>query len=132
MEWRLILFVLPALFALSCGDAGLPGGFRDVNIEEDVGAQKALEAAVAWHNKVTNGIYLTKVREVKKVEVQVVAGLNYKITAIMARTSCKKDASSEMCLFSEDPENAQTYECTFNVWVRPWLKSPPKVTQQCS
>ncbi|XP_074532089.1 cystatin-C-like [Halichoeres trimaculatus] len=132
MEWRLILFVLPALFALSCGDVGLPGGFRDLNIDEDVGAQKALEAAVALYNKESNSDYFTNVREVKKVEVQVVTGLNYKITAIMARTSCKKDAASEMCLFSEDPGNAQTHVCTFNVWVRPWLESPPKVTQKCS
>lgn len=132
MEWRLILFALVTLFALTCGHETMVGGSKDVNIEDDDRAQKALKAAVEEHNKRRNCMYLTKVQEVKKAEVQVVEGLLYKITVVMARTPCRKDGNPEMCPFFEDQSKAKPYECTFHVWSRPWLENHTLVYEECS
>lgn len=67
--WKLLLPVLAAVFAAGLG--GMTGGFRDVDLNTDEGAQNALNFAVVQHNRGTNDMYLSQVAEVVKAQAQV-------------------------------------------------------------
>ncbi|XP_039994885.1 cystatin C (amyloid angiopathy and cerebral hemorrhage) [Xiphias gladius] len=128
MMWKLVFAALAAVFAVGLG--GMVGGFQDADVNE-AGVQNAINFAVVQHNRGTNDLYLRQVAEVVKVKRQVVAGTKYVITAIMAKTPCRKDLVNEVCAIHQDPQLAQPYQCTFTVWSRPWMNDIKLLNQQC-
>ncbi|XP_034538060.1 cystatin-like [Notolabrus celidotus] len=129
MKSRIILFILAAVVALTSGS--MVGGVTEISMK-DVGARKALQAAVEQHNRQSNNMCLTTVQQVIKVESQVVEGLLYRIKVIMASTSCRNPTTAVQCAINEDPEKAQLFECTFEVWVREWMTPDPITVQHTS
>ncbi|XP_028279458.1 cystatin C (amyloid angiopathy and cerebral hemorrhage) [Parambassis ranga] len=127
--WKVVFPVLAAVFAVGLG--GMAGGFRDVDLNADEGAQNALNFAVVQHNKATNDMYLSQVAEVVKAQAQVVAGMKYVITVKMGKTPCRKDSAAEVCAVHQDPAKARPYQCTFTVWSRPWLNDIRLIDQTC-
>ncbi|CAJ1067731.1 cystatin-C [Xyrichtys novacula] len=75
-------------------------------------------------------MYISGVREVRKVEVQVVEGILYKIHVIMGNTPCRKTSALKQCTVHGDSELTRPYECTFRVWQRPWL-GETQVWEKC-
>ncbi|XP_070833668.1 cystatin C (amyloid angiopathy and cerebral hemorrhage) [Chaetodon trifascialis] len=128
MMWKVVFPLLAALFAVGFG--ALVGGFQDIDVNDE-GAQNALNFAVAFHNRGSNDMYLSKVAEVVKVQRQVVSGLKYIITVKMGKTPCRKTDASEVCAIHEDPEKARVYQCTFTVWSRLWLNDIRVQKQEC-
>uniref|UniRef100_A0A3Q3FNA8 Cystatin-like n=1 Tax=Labrus bergylta TaxID=56723 RepID=A0A3Q3FNA8_9LABR len=129
--WKIVLPLLAAGF--SVGLAGLIGGPTDISASNE-GAVNALNFAVIEHNRQSNRLLLTKPQEVIKVQRQVrmVAGYLYIITVRMASTSCRKSAATEQCAIQEDPAKAQSYQCTFKVWDKPWSGEIKLTEQTCT
>ncbi|XP_042357855.1 cystatin C (amyloid angiopathy and cerebral hemorrhage) [Plectropomus leopardus] len=127
--WKIILPLLATVFAV--GSASLVGGFRDTDINNDQGAQEALNFSVIQHNRGTNDLYLRQVTEVVKVEKQMVAGIKYIITVKMARTSCRRDRINEECSVHQSPAQAQPYQCEFTVWSKPWENFITVLKENC-
>lgn len=65
--WKVAFLVFAAVSAVS---SSMPGGFQDVN-PNDEGVKNALNFAVVQHNRVSNDMYLSQVAEVVKVQSQV-------------------------------------------------------------
>ncbi|XP_063347603.1 cystatin C (amyloid angiopathy and cerebral hemorrhage) [Pelmatolapia mariae] len=126
--WKVALTVLAAVLAVGYG--AMVGGLRDADINDE-GVQNALHFAVVQHNRGSNDLYLNQVAEVIKVQSQVVAGIKYVITVKMARTPCRKDGVEEVCAIETDQAKAKSYQCTFEVWSRPWLNSIQLLKNEC-
>ncbi|XP_045925989.1 cystatin C (amyloid angiopathy and cerebral hemorrhage) [Micropterus dolomieu] len=126
--WKIVFTVLAAVLAVGLG--GLVGGFQDTDVNDE-GLRNALNFAVVQHNRGNNDMYLSQVAEVVKVQRQVVAGSKYIITVRMAKTPCRKDSANEVCAIHEDPAQARPYECTFEVWSRPWLNDIRLLKEEC-
>uniref|UniRef100_A0A3B4GNA6 Cystatin-like n=1 Tax=Pundamilia nyererei TaxID=303518 RepID=A0A3B4GNA6_9CICH len=114
--------------ALAVGYGAMVGGLTDADINDE-NVQNALHFAVVQHNRGSNDLYLSQVAEVIKVQSQVVAGIKYVITVKMAKTPCRKDGVEEVCAIHTD--QAKPYQCTFEVWSRPWLNSIELVKNEC-
>ncbi|XP_008281710.1 cystatin C (amyloid angiopathy and cerebral hemorrhage) [Stegastes partitus] len=126
---KLVVFtVLAGVFAVGLG--GLVGGPSDVDVN-DAGVQNALNFAVVQHNRGTNDLYLSQVAQVVKAERQVVAGMKYFITVRLAKSTCKKNSTNEVCSIHTDPEKARPYQCKFTVWSRPWISDIQLVEERC-
>ncbi|CAL1578221.1 unnamed protein product [Knipowitschia caucasica] len=119
--------VIFAVF-LSGAWCAMTGALKDMDVNDTV-VQDALTFAVNKHNMGTNDVFRNDVVRVVKAQSQVVAGRKFIITVDMARTNCRKDRTNEVCV--ADP-GAQTYQCTFTVWSRPWLKDIQLTAQTCS
>ncbi|XP_005749389.1 cystatin C (amyloid angiopathy and cerebral hemorrhage) [Pundamilia nyererei] len=126
--WKVALTVLAA--ALAVGYGAMVGGLTDADINDE-NVQNALHFAVVQHNRGSNDLYLSQVAEVIKVQSQVVAGIKYVITVKMAKTPCRKDGVEEVCAIHTDQAKAKPYQCTFEVWSRPWLNSIELVKNEC-
>uniref|UniRef100_A0A3P8R8N3 Cystatin domain-containing protein n=1 Tax=Astatotilapia calliptera TaxID=8154 RepID=A0A3P8R8N3_ASTCA len=122
--WKVALTILAA--ALAVGYGAMVGGLTDADINDE-NVQNALHFAVVQHNRGSNDLYLSQVAEVIKVQSQVVAGIKYVITVKMAKTPCRKDGVEEVCAIHTD----QPYQCTFEVWSRPWLNSIELLKNEC-
>ncbi|KAJ8361483.1 hypothetical protein SKAU_G00180080 [Synaphobranchus kaupii] len=94
------------------------GGYSDAN-PNDPAVKNALQYAIAQYNSNNKDMFISQVSRIIKVEQQVVAGVNYKITVEMSRTSCKK-GEEKACSTHEDPAIGKPYECTFLVYTRAW------------
>uniref|UniRef100_A0A3P9BP20 Cystatin C (amyloid angiopathy and cerebral hemorrhage) n=1 Tax=Maylandia zebra TaxID=106582 RepID=A0A3P9BP20_9CICH len=126
--WKVALTILAA--ALAVGYGAMVGGLTDADInDEDV--QNALHFAVVQHNRGSNDLYLSQVAEVIKVQSQVVAGMKYVITVKMVKTPCRKYGVDQVCAIHTDQAKFQPYQCTFEVWSRPWLNSIELLKNEC-
>uniref|UniRef100_A0A3B3TTV1 Cystatin-like n=1 Tax=Poecilia latipinna TaxID=48699 RepID=A0A3B3TTV1_9TELE len=99
-----------------------------IDIHND-GVQNALNFAVVQHNRRNNDMFLRQAAEVVKAQVQVVAGLKYILTVKMVKTSCRKNTFNQVCDVKSLP--ADTYQCKFTVWSRPWLNDIEMVEEKC-
>ncbi|XP_034407632.1 cystatin C (amyloid angiopathy and cerebral hemorrhage) [Cyclopterus lumpus] len=129
MMWKIVLSVLAAVFAVGSGSS-MSGGYRVIDANDE-GVRNALAFSVVEHNRASNDMFLSQVAKVIKAERQVVAGYNYEITVMMAKTPCRKDGAKDVCAIHPDPANARPYQCTFTVWSRPWLNDLRLTTQTC-
>ncbi|XP_024660488.2 cystatin isoform X2 [Maylandia zebra] len=126
--WKVALTVLAAALAVGYGTP--VGGLTDADINnEDV--QNALHFAVIQHNRDSNDLYIRQVVEVIKVQSQVVAGMKYVITVKMVKTPCRKYGVDQVCAIHTDQAKFQPYQCTFEVWSRPWLNSIELLKNEC-
>ncbi|XP_077586580.1 cystatin C (amyloid angiopathy and cerebral hemorrhage) [Stigmatopora nigra] len=128
MILRVTFLLLGIAYAEAVGC--LTGGLVDVDLDRESAAQTALSFAIKHHNVASNDIYLRQMTDLIRAQKQVVAGIMYHFTVKLAKTSCRKN-SNEQCGIIQDPVAAQPYECTFEVWSRPWLNQEPKVQQTC-
>ncbi|XP_055745624.1 cystatin-like [Salvelinus fontinalis] len=126
MNWRIVVPLLAVGFIVTSAD-GIPGGVVDADMN-DPATRDALKFAVAEYNKGTNDTYAWQVAEVVKAQKQVVAGMKYIFTVQMARTLCMKGRVKD-CAVHQYP--AVTYQCTFEVWSRPWLGASQLIKQAC-
>ncbi|CAB1313032.1 unnamed protein product [Coregonus sp. 'balchen'] len=129
IEWKIVVPLLAVAFTVA-SSAGLIGGPMDANMNEE-GMRDALQFAVVEHNKKTNDMFVRQVAEVVKAQRQVVSGIKYIFTVQMARTPCRKGGVEKVCSVHKDPEMAAPYQCTFEVWSRPWLSEIQMVKNQC-
>ncbi|XP_056291459.1 cystatin C (amyloid angiopathy and cerebral hemorrhage) [Pseudoliparis swirei] len=129
MTWKIALLVLAVVFTVGSVGAMI-GGFQDID-SNDEGVRNALSFSVVQHNRNSNDMFLSQVAEVIKAERQLVAGYKYRLTVRMAKTPCRKGGAGEVCEIHQDPANAQTYECMFTVWSRPWLNEIRMIEQTC-
>uniref|UniRef100_A0A3B3V9E8 Cystatin-like n=1 Tax=Poecilia latipinna TaxID=48699 RepID=A0A3B3V9E8_9TELE len=125
MNWKIAFVLLSALAAV---EGSLVGGATDIDIHND-GVQNALNFAVVQHNRRNNDMFLRQAAEVVKAQVQVVAGLKYILTVKMVKTSCRKNTFNQVCDVKSLP--ADTYQCKFTVWSRPWLNDIEMVEEKC-
>ncbi|KAL0964820.1 hypothetical protein UPYG_G00329450 [Umbra pygmaea] len=128
MDWRIIVPLLAVSFAAEC--ASMPGGTIDADLN-DRGVKNALEFAVVEHNKRTNDMFVWQVSNVVEAKTQVVAGMKYFFTVKMARTQCKKGGVETACSVNNDPQAAAAYECSFEVWSRPWISDIRLLKNTC-
>lgn len=68
MMWKTVVVVLSAIFAVSFGS--MPGAPHEIDVNDE-GARSAMNFAVGEHNKVSNDLFVSQVKEVVKVEKQV-------------------------------------------------------------
>ncbi|XP_033873447.1 cystatin-like [Acipenser ruthenus] len=133
--WKHSFSFLTLLFAVAavCVTGGIPGGPVDVVIGDE-GVQDALKFAVTEFNKASNDIYVSRVSQVVRLQMQVVAGIKYIMTVKMGRTSCRKGTAKniELCAFHDGPKLAKTSTCTFEVWSRPWIPDTKLVKKTCT
>uniref|UniRef100_A0A3Q3FJT5 Cystatin domain-containing protein n=1 Tax=Labrus bergylta TaxID=56723 RepID=A0A3Q3FJT5_9LABR len=120
MMWKLVLLVF-----FSIGVLGRIGGRDEIDLNQDVEARELLKSAVEEHSQF-----------VDKLEfVTVVEGVKYFFTVTMARTQCLKvdanDKENGLCVVHTDPDEAKPYQCSFTVWVRPWISTSKEFTQTC-
>ncbi|MED6258127.1 hypothetical protein ATANTOWER_003273, partial [Ataeniobius toweri] len=86
-------------------DLPMAGGISKIEYaDNDEEFQRALQFAVIQHNNGTNDTVLRQVTKVLLAESQVVAGTNYIMTVILARTSCEKEGQAE----NYHPQRART------------------------
>ncbi|XP_074502635.1 cystatin C (amyloid angiopathy and cerebral hemorrhage) [Sebastes fasciatus] len=128
MMGKIVLLVFAAVLAVA--SAGMVGGFQNVDVNDE-GVQNAINVSVVHHNKGTNDMYLRQVEEVVSAERQVVAGMKYRITLRLAKSTCRKDRANDECAIHTDPKKAQPYECVFTVWSRVWLKEIKVTHERC-
>ncbi|XP_037540992.1 cystatin-C [Nematolebias whitei] len=126
--WKTALPFLAA--ACAVGLRVMPGGIMDKDVNNE-GVQSALNFSVSQHNNGHNDTYLHKVIEVIKAQAQVVAGMKYFINVNLAKTTCMKDSENELCDIQTDPQLAQTFQCNFTVWSRPWLNDIRLLKHTC-
>ncbi|XP_073691025.1 cystatin C (amyloid angiopathy and cerebral hemorrhage) [Garra rufa] len=117
MYFKMIVPFLAVILAVA--NAGMTGGFKDADINEE-GVKNALQFAVAQYNRQSNDAYVSEVASVVKARKQVVAGLKYVFTVNMGRTSCRKGGVQNLCTVHEDPSFARVTECNITVWTKPW------------
>nr|XP_015799650.2 cystatin-C [Nothobranchius furzeri] len=141
--WKVVLLFFAALIAAVLP---IPGGLFDIKAN-DTDVQEVLSFFTIQHNNGTNDTYLHQVREVVRVQAQVVAGLKYYFTVNMARSTCRKDdaeedsskkddvnkddAKKEECVIQTEPALAHSYQCTFTVWSRRWLNDTRLLEHKC-
>ncbi|XP_047208073.1 cystatin-like [Girardinichthys multiradiatus] len=129
--WKVSFPFFAALLAFGLCQP-MAGGINKIeDADNDKGFQRALQFAVIQHNNGTNDTVLRQVIEVVSAKSQVVAGTNYIMTVILARTSCEKEGQAENCTIHKEPEHAQPYQCTFTVWSRPWLNKTQLTKEEC-
>ncbi|MEQ2234970.1 hypothetical protein ILYODFUR_036873, partial [Ilyodon furcidens] len=89
-------------------DLPMAGGISKIeDADNDEEFQRVLQFAVIQHNNGTNDTVLHQVTKVLLAESQVVAGTNYIMTVILARTSCEKEGQAENCTIHKEPKHAQ-------------------------
>ncbi|KAJ8361482.1 hypothetical protein SKAU_G00180070 [Synaphobranchus kaupii] len=115
-SWKI---TLPLFVLFLAVESGLVGGYNDAN-PNDPAVKNALQYGIAQYNRNSNDMFVSQVSRIIKAEQQVVAGMNYKITVEMSRTSCKKGGDEKVCSTHEDPAIGKPYECTFLVYTRVW------------
>ncbi|XP_020351216.1 cystatin [Oncorhynchus kisutch] len=128
MEWKIVVPLLAVAFTVA--NAGLIGGPMDANMN-DQGMRDALQFAVVEHNKKTNDMFVRQVAKVVNAQKQVVSGIKYIFTVQMGRTPCRKGGVEKVCSVHKDPQMAVPYNCTFEVWSRPWMSDIRMVKNQC-
>ncbi|XP_056108962.1 cystatin-like [Rhinichthys klamathensis goyatoka] len=129
MYFKMIVAFLAVM--LGVASAGLVGGPIDADMNDD-GAQNALQFAKAqFNNHCFNDSFVLQIREVVKVQKQVVSGLKYIFTVKVARTSCRKGGVETLCAVHKDPAVADVTQCKIAVWSQPWLKSITVVENTC-
>ncbi|XP_055745623.1 cystatin-like [Salvelinus fontinalis] len=126
MNWKIVGPLLAVAFIVTSADV-IVGGVVDADIN-DPATRDALKFAVAEYNKGTNDMYVRQVAKVVKAQKQVVAGMKYIFTVQMARTLCRKGGVKD-CAVHLAP--AATYQCTFEVWSRPWLGASQLIKNVC-
>ncbi|KAM9412330.1 cystatin-like isoform 2-T2 [Salvelinus alpinus] len=126
MNWKIVVPLLAVAFIVTSAD-GIPGGVVDADMN-DPATRDALKFAVAEYNKGTNDLYVRHVAKVVKAQKQVVAGMKYIFTVQMARTLCRKGGVKD-CAVHQAP--AATYQCTFEVWSRPWMGASQLIKNDC-
>ncbi|KAM9412337.1 cystatin-like [Salvelinus alpinus] len=126
MNWKIVVPLLAVAFIVTSAD-GIPGGVVDADMN-DPATRDALQFAVAENNKRTNDMYVWQVAKVVKAQEQVVAGMKYIFTVQMARTLCRKGGVKDCAVH---PAPAVTYQCTFEVWSRPWLGTIQLIKNDC-
>ncbi|XP_041715381.1 cystatin [Coregonus clupeaformis] len=125
--WKIVVPLLAMAFTVA-SVSGMPGGVMDANMN-DQATRDALQFAVVEYNKGTNDLYVRQVAKVIKAQQQVVAGMKYIFTVQMARTPCRKGGVVKDCAVHKDPTAA--YQCTFEVWSRPWLNAIQLTKNEC-
>uniref|UniRef100_I3JUQ5 Zgc:163030 n=1 Tax=Oreochromis niloticus TaxID=8128 RepID=I3JUQ5_ORENI len=130
--WKVALTVLAAVLAVGYGAmvGDMVGGLKDADINDE-GVQNALNFAIIQYNRDSNDLYISQVVEVIKVQSQVVAGIKYVITVKMVKTPCRKYGVDQVCALHTDQAKFQPYQCTFEVWSRPWLNSIQLLKNEC-
>ncbi|XP_031593531.1 cystatin-like [Oreochromis aureus] len=130
--WKVALTVLAAVLAVGYGAmvGDMVGGLKDADIN-DKDVQNALNFAIIQYNRDSNDLYISQVVEVIKVQSQVVAGIKYVITVKMVKTPCRKYGVDQVCALHTDQAKFQPYQCTFEVWSRPWLNSIQLLKNEC-
>ncbi|KAM9412326.1 cystatin-like isoform 1-T1 [Salvelinus alpinus] len=127
MTWKIVVPLLAVAFIVTSAD-GITGGVVDADMN-DPATRDALQFAVAEYNKGTNDPYVWQVAKVVKAQKQVVAGIKYIFTVLMARSLCRKGGVEKDCAVHHGP--AETYQCIFEVWSRPWLGASQLIKQAC-
>ncbi|XP_050301637.1 uncharacterized protein LOC126739864 [Anthonomus grandis grandis] len=97
----------------------LPGGHNKVPTTSPE-VKKFVKATLQHLDSVSDGENKHKCVDILSATYQIVAGTRYIITAKIGVSECKKDDSKppETCELLEEPFN-----CTIDVWSRPWLNS---------
>ncbi|XP_038830758.1 cystatin-like [Salvelinus fontinalis] len=126
MNWKIVVPLLAVAFIVTSAD-GIPGGVVDADMN-DPATRDALQFAVAENNKRTNDMYVWQVAKVVKAQEQVVAGMKYIFTVQMARTLCRKGGVKDCAVH---PAPAETYQCIFEVWSRPWMGASQLIKNVC-
>lgn len=116
-----VLFVVSVVGAF--GKKSLVGAPQEIDVNDNEGAKDALTYAVYHHNLNSTSNFQSAVSKVLKAQSQVVEGVLYTFTVIMAKTNCTSNSVNEVCTIPQGPEDAQTCMCKFTVWSRPWLNS---------
>lgn len=95
----------------------LVGQVKTVEIDDK--SQAALDQIMLGINLKMNSIYLHKVKAVKEIKKQMVAGILYRFTFQIAKTSCdRRQKSIDTCQIQED---ARVLECTASVLDKVWM-----------
>ncbi|KAM9412331.1 cystatin-like isoform 3-T3 [Salvelinus alpinus] len=126
MNWKIVVPLLAMAFIVTSADV-MVGGVMDADMNDPT-TRDALKFAVAEYNKGTNDLYVRQVAKVVKAQEQVVAGMKYIFTVQMARTLCRKGGVKD-CAVHQAP--AATYQCTFEVWSRPWMGASQLIKNDC-
>lgn len=120
--WKAVLLVFAAVLAVGSGT--LVGGLVEADFDE--GARRALDFAVAEHNKRENEM-TGEPLNVVGVKRQIVSGVKYEITVTMGKTNCRNGSPNQSCIVRQD----QNYRCTFTVLVVPWLHTIKVMSYTC-
>lgn len=72
---------------------GIPGGWRDANVNDEGVREASLFATQVLSDR-ANSMYHKKLTEVVKAESQVVSGIKYRVSLNMATTKCRKNEKS--------------------------------------
>ncbi|XP_053154740.1 cystatin-F isoform X2 [Hemicordylus capensis] len=98
-------------------------GFPTPVKTNDPGVQRAARSGIYKYNNCSNDIFLFKESHINKATVQVVKGLKYKLDVDISRTVCmkRKHPDLDKCDFQRNKTLRQTFRCTFEVWLIPWL-----------
>ncbi|KAG8444752.1 hypothetical protein GDO86_009793 [Hymenochirus boettgeri] len=98
------------------------GGPSVASVKED-GVQRAMVFAMNEYNRRSNDMFVNNWYKVNNVTKQIVAGVLYKIDAVVARTKCKKPTVNfPSCAFHTDPSFAKNMNCKFEVLAVPWQR----------
>jgi len=94
------------------GSAQLPGGWSPLQTDSNE-ANEITSFVQATINARSNSMYLSKVTDISKMERQVVAGFNYRLSFDFSRTKCTKSSGQDL----ESCNDIQTVEvCTASVY----------------
>ncbi|XP_053575938.1 cystatin [Bombina bombina] len=128
---RCVLFALLVLVCCLPGGAPIPGGWGSVPANSD-SLQEPLSVFIQNYNKATNDVYVYRVQSVVSAQSQVVAGVNYKITAILGKTTCRKNKYSDVnkCPFASG-NKLKKIKCTFVVYIVAWTGVKEVTQQKC-
>ncbi|XP_043914173.1 cystatin-2-like [Protopterus annectens] len=128
MFLKLCVFLLLVAFFVET----IPGGWYAAN-PNDPAMIEALDFALMKYNEGNNDRFLIKLESLVSAQQQVVAGMNYRIIANVARTKCRKGTSKPLdkCQILTQEKFAKVYKCTFLVYVVPWLKTSELRQHNC-
>ncbi|KAM4694297.1 uncharacterized protein O3C94_004751 [Discoglossus pictus] len=131
--YALVVLVLVGAAVPNVGaQRSMPGAPVPADANEE-GVQRALTFAMKEFNKGSNDRYASKVTNIKSVQRQVVAGLNYIMEVEIGRTQCTKPASNlDQCELHTQEDLAKRFACKFVVYDIPWRKKTSLTKNQCT
>jgi len=123
-----IILLLLGLIGLAFG---IPGGWRDANVNDE-GVREASLFATQVISDRANSMYHKKLTDVVKAETQVVSGIKYRVSLNMATTKCRKNEKSRNELDECDASTDHLPElCHVTVWIQSWTETRELLESNC-
>ncbi|XP_015786009.1 cystatin-1 isoform X2 [Tetranychus urticae] len=107
----------------------LDGGWGSVDANSET-IKDLAQVATEHRNSQINSLYYRTLVEIKSAKQQVVNGMKYELTLVLADTNCaKQDAGAKLCPVGQ---GAAKEECVYTIWIESTKEAPEVTSSSCT